>query len=90
MLNITVDNSQFEIVSGDDTVTFDEIGKEIITKKYTFKAVPQTDLTAGGIYVSLTATANLEDGTQKTVETAAEKNVILQSVTGNGADSADE
>ena len=83
MLNITVDNSQFEIVSGDDTVTFDEIGKEIITKKYTFKAVPQTDLTAGGIYVSLTATANLEDGTQKTVETAAEKNVILQSVTGN-------
>jgi len=48
MLNITVDNSQFEIVSGDDTVTFDEIGKEIITKKYTFKAVPQTDLTAGG------------------------------------------
>ena len=35
------------------------------------------------MYVSLTATANLEDGTQKTVETAAEKNVILQSVTGN-------
>ncbi len=34
MLNITVDNSQFEIVSGDDTVTFDEIGKEIITKVY--------------------------------------------------------
>ena len=37
MLNITVDNSQFEIVSGDDTVTFDEIGKEIITKSIRLK-----------------------------------------------------
>lgn len=90
MLNITVDNSQFEIVSGDDTVTFDEIGKEIITKKYTFKAVPQTDLTAGGIYVSLTATANLEDGTQKNSRNGCREKRYIAVRNRQCADSADE
>lgn len=82
MLNVTLDDTQLEIVDGNSIVTFDEIGKEIITETYTFRALPQTDLTAGTIYVALTATADF-DGTEQTVETAAQKNVIIQSVMGN-------
>lgn len=83
MLNITLDDTQLELVEGDEITTFTEIGKEVITKKYTLKAIPQTELTAGTIYASLTATANLDDGTLETAETAGQKNVILQSVNGN-------
>lgn len=82
-LNMTVDDQEFEIVSPGSTEMIDQIGKEIITKQYKLRAKPQSDLTAGTIYVSLTATANETDGTQRTVETASQRSVIMQSVKGN-------
>lgn len=83
LLNITLDDKEFTVASGNDQEIIDNIGNEIITRQFKLKAVPQEELTAGTIYVSLTATATLEDGTQKTVETAAQRSVILQSVTGS-------
>lgn len=86
-LNLTVDEKYFEIVGGvGGIVTINEIGKEIVARKFTLRAKPQADLTAGTVYASLTATANLADGTQKTVETAAEDSVILRSVSGKTAE----
>lgn len=86
-LNLTVDEKFFEIVGGiGSIVTINEIGKEVVTRQFRLRAKPQTDLTAGTVYASLTATANLSDGTQKTVETAGEDSVILRSVSGKTAE----
>lgn len=77
------------VIDHDDTITLeeggvntvvDEIGNEVITKKYKFKALPQDEVTAASIYVSLTATLNGEH-----FETAGERSVILPSVSGNKA-----
>lgn len=86
LLNITYDDKKLAPVSGNPQVTYNEIGKEVLVQKYTMRALPQADLGAATIYVSLTATANLADGTQKTVETAGERSVILPSVTGSVPD----
>ena len=83
MLNLTLDDNELELVDGNDQAIFNKIGHEVVTQQYTLKAKPQSDLTAGTIYVSLVATAEKEDGTQETVETAAQRSVVIQSVKGN-------
>ncbi len=89
ILNITVNDDEFEVLQG-GTITFgkDEIiGKEVITKKYRLRAKPQQKLTAGSIYISFTANAADDAGNllEDTIETAAQKSVILQSVAGDKA-----
>ena len=82
-LDLTLSDKEFTVVSGDIQPTYNKIEKgEIKTLKYTLRAVPQEEITAGSIYASLRATTLLSDGTLKDVETAAQKNVILPSVSG--------
>ena len=81
-LNLNFDDTQFELVDGDTTTMIAEIATEVVTKEFRLRAKPQTDLTAGTVYVSLIATANKENGDQETVETAAERSIILPSTAG--------
>ena len=81
-LNLSFDEEQFELADGDKITMIAEIGNEVVTKLFKLRAKPQADLTAGTLYVSLIATANKADGSQKTVETAAERSVLLPSTAG--------
>ncbi len=82
MIRLTVDEKEFSVIEGDAAAVHKEIGSEIVTKQYKLKAVPQAELTAGTIYVSLTATQTLADGTEADFESAAERSVILRSTEG--------
>ncbi len=77
VLNITVDDEKLEITDGGERSEFFEIGKEVKTLQYKMKAKPQTDLTAGTIYVSVTGEKILADGSAADFETAAQRSVIL-------------
>lgn len=80
-MNLKWDDSQFELVEGTAITGFVQIDKEVITKQFKLKAKPQNDLTAGGIFVSFTASDTTEE--QNQVDTAAQRYVILPSVTGS-------
>ena len=80
LVNLIVDNKQFEVVSGDKQVQYVTLGKEIKTLQYTLRAIEQNDLCAGTIYVSLSGVKTLSDGTQADFETAAQRSIILPSV----------
>ena len=59
VVNLTVDDKQFELVDGEEQIKYVGLGKEIKTLKYTLKALPQDDLTAGTVYVSLSGVKTL-------------------------------
>ena len=80
IVNLVVDDKQFEVISGDKQVQYVTLGKEIKTLQYTLRAIEQNDLCAGTIYVSLTGVKTLSDGTQADFETAEERSIILPSV----------
>ena len=80
ILNLTVDDKQFEVVSGDKQVQYVTLGKEVKTLQYTLRAIEQNDLCAGTIYASLSGVKTLSDGTQADFETAAQRSIILPSV----------
>ena len=80
VVNLTVDDKQFELVDGEEQIKYVGLGKEIKTLKYTLKALPQDDLTAGTVYVSLSGVKTLSDGNQEDFETAAQRSLILPSV----------
>lgn len=67
------DEDKFKLVSGEDRQEYAKIGPEGKVLTYELQAKPQTELTAGSIYVSVTA-----DG----FETAAERSLFLPSVSG--------
>ncbi len=79
VVNLIVDDKQFEVASGDKQVQYVELGKEIKTLQYTLRAIEQEELCAGTIYVSLTGIKTLSDGTQADFETAAQRSIILPS-----------
>ena len=80
VLNLTIDDKQFEVLEGEEQVKYVSLGKEIKTLQYTLRAIEQNDLCAGTIYVSLAGVKTLSDGTQADFETAAQRSVILPSV----------
>jgi len=80
MLNLTFDENDYEAVTSTQA-TYTEIGNEIKYLEFKLRAKPQDEITAGGIYISLTGTENLPDGTQRTIENMTERSVILPSVT---------
>ena len=81
VVNLTVDEKQFKLIGGDsDRITYASLGKETKVLRYVLEALPQNDLTAGTIYISVTGTQTLEDGTAADFETAAQRSVILPSV----------
>ncbi len=81
VINLTVDEKQFKLIGGDsDRIPYASLGKETKVLRYVLEALPQNDLTAGTIYISVTGTQTLADGTLSDFETAAQRSVILPSV----------
>ncbi|UKI36664.1 MAG: hypothetical protein L6V93_22920 [Clostridiales bacterium] len=64
VINLTVDEKQFKLIGGDsDRIPYASLGKETKVLRYVLEALPQNDLTAGTIYISVTGTQTLADGT---------------------------
>lgn len=80
MINLVVDEKKFVVLDGTPQTQFTTLGKEIKTLQYTLQAVPQEDLCAGTVYVSVTGDKVLSDGNLKSFETAAERSIVLPSV----------
>lgn len=80
MVNLIADEDKFEIAEGSKKISFEQLGKEIKTLTYVLRALPQNDLSAGTIYVSVSGTNVLSDGTDESFETAAERSIVLPSV----------
>ncbi len=81
MLNLTFDENDFEAVSSTQA-TYTQIGNEIKYLEFKLRAKKQNEITAGEIYVSLTGTQTLADGSDVTIENMTERSVILPSTIG--------
>lgn len=80
LVNLVTDDDKIYIPDGSKQVQYLTLGKEIKTLQYTLKALPQNDLCAGTIFVSVSGTKVKDDGTDETFETAAERSIVLPSV----------
>ena len=78
VVNLTLDGKKLKRVDGDpEKNEYVQLEKTTKTLNYTLEAQPQDDLTAGTIYVSVSGTRILADGTEQDFETAAQKSIIL-------------
>lgn len=82
VLQLTVDSEALEIV-GSDKYSYNKLGKEIRTCTFTVRAKPQAEITAGTVYAALTTTRTDSTGNGETLETAAQRSIILPSVNGS-------
>ncbi|MCC8160345.1 MAG: S-layer homology domain-containing protein [Oscillospiraceae bacterium] len=81
---ISTDEECFTVVS-DDTLTYDGLSAgDIISETIKLKALPQTGITAGTVYISLTSWATI-DGILQIVETMTQRSIVIPSVSGNKA-----
>lgn len=80
VINLVTDDEKFELLDGSAQESYTSMGKEIKTLKYSLKALPQDDLCAGTLYISVTGDKILSDGSLESFETAAERSMVLPSV----------
>lgn len=81
LVNISTDDKKLVISSDDRKTSIVSIENETLPlPTISLKALPQNDLCAATIYVSVSGTKINADGTQESFETAAERSIILPSV----------
>lgn len=82
VINLSADEGKLEISSDEAQTQVLLLEKEVKTLHYTLTALPQDDLCAGTIYVSVSGTKILADGTEEDIEAAAQRSIVLPSVYG--------